>query len=185
LPWYHFGNCVEKSRPLLSGKNLRSHDVGMHLQGNSGRLGGRILALESMQKEMEVTASEMAGQVSVVLASTAANTEALADLKGMFAKFFMSTNRSDDGNGSMSILAMEMQGDNRACSVEPGSDRLHAISPSLDPELFTESASEEDRSAKDAPPKNREEDLNKGTTAKVLVGSTKRATLKAQREEDR
>jgi hypothetical protein len=89
------------------------------LQGYSGMLAGRILAIETKQKEMEVAVSQIGGQVSAVLASTAANTETLTDLKGLFAKYFKNTNPSGDGNGSVSILAMETQGGIRARSVEP------------------------------------------------------------------
>jgi hypothetical protein len=62
------------------------------------------------QKEMEVTVSEMAGQVSVVLTSTAANTVALEYLKAMFTKFLANNNRNGDGSGFVSISALETQG---------------------------------------------------------------------------
>jgi hypothetical protein len=53
--------------------------------------------------EMEVAVSRIFGQVSAVLAYTAAHTETLADLKGLFAKYFKNTNSSGDGSGSVSI----------------------------------------------------------------------------------
>jgi hypothetical protein len=85
--------------------------------------------METKQKELEVAVSQIVGEVSAVLASTAANTETLADLKGLFAKYFKNTNPSGDGSGSVSILAMETQGESGLVAWNPipvGSAKSHS-----------------------------------------------------------
>jgi hypothetical protein len=72
-------------------------------QGYSNKAGGRLSTLESRQKEMEVTISAMAGQVTAVLTSTATNTRAMEDLQAMFSN----TNCGGQGSPSVSISAME------------------------------------------------------------------------------
>jgi hypothetical protein len=112
------------------------------LQGYSGRPAGRFSVLETRQKEMEVTISEMAGQVSAVLTSTTANIVALEDLKAMFTKFLTNSNRTGDGSGSVSISALKTQGGIRAPNVEPNDARCRGISRSHDQEILSVSASE-------------------------------------------
>jgi hypothetical protein len=61
-------------------------------QGYSSKAGRRLSILESRQKEMEVTMSAMAGQVTAVLTSTAANARAMEDLQAMFSKYLRNMN---------------------------------------------------------------------------------------------
>jgi hypothetical protein len=112
--------------------------------------------METKQKELEVAVSQIPREVSAMLASTAANTETLADLKGLFAKYFKNMNPSGDGSGSVSISAMETQGNIQTRSVEPGTGRVHEISLSHDSEILMDSAFEGDRAIEEAPPKSRE-----------------------------
>ena len=59
-----------------------------------------------------------------MLASTTANTETLADLKGFLTNYFENTNLSDNGNGSISISAMKTQGNTQARSMETDTGRI-------------------------------------------------------------
>jgi uncharacterized protein YejL (UPF0352 family) len=70
--------------------------VGIIWQGYSGKGAERISALETRQKEMELTVSVMATQVTEVLTSTAANARAMEDIKAMFSKCLMNIDHSDE-----------------------------------------------------------------------------------------
>jgi hypothetical protein len=137
--------------------------LSVDLQGYSGRPAGRLSVLETWQKEMEVTISEMARQVSAVLTSAVANTVALEDLKAMFTKFLANNNRSGDGSGSMSISALETQGGTGA----------------PDQEIFSVSASEREQPQEQPQTRSPEKVSKKGAVASGSVGSKKGATVVA------
>jgi hypothetical protein len=118
----------------------------MHFQGYSGKPTRRLAVLEMRQKEMDVAISMMAGQVSVVLTLTATNTRAMEDLKALFTNYLKNTNNTGDGSPSVSISAMETQGDTRPPSVQPGNSGLSKKSPSPVPDISSEFASEGEKS---------------------------------------
>jgi hypothetical protein len=149
------------------------------LQGYSGRPAGRLSVLEMRQKEMEVTVSKMARQVSAVLTSTVANTIALEDLKAMFTKFFANSNRSGDGSGYVSISALETQRGTRAPSMEPDDARYWGISRSPDQEIFSVSTSEGEQPPERPQTRSPEKVSKKGVVASGSMGSKKGATIVA------
>ena len=92
---------------------------------------------------MEVSVSTLAEQVSFVLTSTAANTLTMEDLKTLLTKYLQKTNTTDDCSPSVSISAMETEGDTRPPIVQvakhsplhvPGLSSKSAFGGGLTPE---------------------------------------------------
>jgi hypothetical protein len=151
---------------LLSSKFRRADAVDMLCQGYSGKGAGRISVLETRQKEMELTVSVMVGQVTEVLTSTAANTQAMEDLKAMFSKYLMNIDRTDDGSPSVIVTATKMPGDTHPSRIQ------HTSSPSPVPDISSESASEEDGVGDRAGAITAKEEAGKVTTGKDSTSST-------------
>ena len=86
---------------------------------------------------MEMSVSTLAAQVSSLVMSTAANTSAVEDLKTLLTKFLQKTNSTSDCSPSVSISAMETEGDPRPPIVE-----VAKSFPSHVPGLLSKSASE-------------------------------------------
>jgi hypothetical protein len=143
--------------------------VGIVWQGYSGKGADRISALETRQKEMELTVSVMAGQVTEVLTSTAANAQAMEDMKAMFSKYLMNIDRNDEGSPSVTVTATETRGDTRPSRIQ------HTSSPSVVLDISSESAAEEDGVANEATAKPGKEEAAKVNTGKGSAGSTKGA----------
>jgi hypothetical protein len=137
--------------------------------------------LETRQKEMEVTVSEMAGQASTVLTSIAANIVALEDLKAMFTKFLANSDCSGDGSGSVSISALETQGGTRAPSMEPDDARCRGLLRSPDQEILSVSASEGEQPPERPQIRSPEKVFKKGAVASRSLGSKKGATVVVSR----
>jgi hypothetical protein len=143
----------------------------MRFQGYSSKPAGRLAVLETRQKEMEVTVSTMAGQVSAVLTSIATNTRAMENLKALFTNYFKNTNNTDDGGPSVSISAMETQGDTRPPSIQPENGGLSKKSPSHIPNISLESTSEGEKTLKRPPAISGKEECRRATIAKGSTGS--------------
>jgi hypothetical protein len=124
-------------------------------QGYSGKDAGRISALETRQKKMELTVSTMVGQVTVVLTSMATNKRATEDLKAMFSKYLLNIDRSDEGSSSVTVTATETQGDTHPNRIQ------HTSSPSLISGMSSESTLEEDGMANGAGAKTAKEEASK------------------------
>jgi hypothetical protein len=140
-------------------------------QGYSNKAGRRLSTLESRQKEMEVTMSAMAGQVTAVLTSTAANARAMEDLQAMFSKYLRNTNCGGQGSPSVSISSMETQGDTPPRSLPTADRGLLGLSSSNAPVISTESGLEGERRTKGAPPTTAKQEPKKATTEKGSAGS--------------
>jgi hypothetical protein len=123
--------------------------VGMLWQGYSGKDAGRISALETRQKKMELTVSTM------VLTSMATNKRATEDLKAMFSKYLLNIDRSDEGSSSVTVTATETQGDTHPNRIQ------HTSSPSLISGMSSESTLEEDGMANGAGAKTAKEEASK------------------------
>jgi hypothetical protein len=126
---------------------------------------------------MEVTVSEMAREVFIVLTSTLVNIQALEDLKAMFTKFFTKTNHSGDAYNSVSISALEAQGGTRAPSVELDNARYRGISRSPDQDIFLVSALEGEQPPEGPRTRSLEKVSKKGAMAMGSTGSKKGATV--------
>jgi hypothetical protein len=148
----------------------------MRFQGYSGKPAGRLAVLEMRQKEMDVAVSMMAGQVSAVLTSTAENTRAMEDLKALFANYLKSTNNTGDGSPSVSISAMETQGDTRPPSVQPGNGGLSKKSPSPVPDISSQSASQGEKTLERPPIVSGKEECRRATSTKGSTGTGRRGT---------
>jgi hypothetical protein len=140
-------------------------------QGYSSKAGRRLSILESRQKEMEVTMSAMAGQVTAVLTSTAANARAMEDLQAMFSKYLRNSNCGGQGSLSVSISAMETQGDTPPRSLPTADRGLLGLSPSNAPIISTESGLEGERRTEGAPPTIAKQEPKRATTEKGSAGS--------------
>jgi hypothetical protein len=154
----------------------RNELVDMRFQGYSGKPTKRLVVLETRQKDMEVTVSTMAGQVSAALTSTAANTQAMEDLKALFTKYLKRTNNTGDGSPSVSISAMEMQEDTYPPSVQPGNGGLSKKSPSSVLDISSEFGSEGEKTLEWPPAVLGKEECRRATTTKGSTGSGRGGT---------
>jgi hypothetical protein len=128
---------------------------------------------------MEVTMSAMAGQVTIVLTSTAANARAMEDLQAMFSKYLRNTNCGGEGNPSVSISAMETQGDTPPRSLPIADRGLLGLSPSNAPVISTESGLEGERRTKGAPPTTAKQEPKRAITEKGSPGEGDRSEAMA------
>jgi hypothetical protein len=87
----------------------------------------------------------------------------------MFRKYLMNIDRSDEGSPSVTVTATQTREDTCPSRIQ------HTSSPSLVPDMSSESAVEEDGVADEATTKPGKEEAAKVNTGKGSVGSTKAA----------